>query len=605
VSSASRFVRELPSGWHAEGTTLLFADVVESTRLLAADEGRNAWRIQALLDDLVRLACAGYAAELLEHRGDGLLLRWAGHEREAARCALAMAGLVHGRAQAARADEAVQMRFGLHRGEVLSDGQRVYGSQVALAARVATLAQPGEVVVSQAVRDHLVPGLDGEVADMGECWVKHAAEPVRAYRLGSLGSGVGHARAGAGTALPDTAPPLPCIAVLPFRPIGLDGGSEQAGVLELIGENLVHALSLTDQLAVVSWFSTRSLSCEIDSTQALRSRLGASWWVSGSCARFGDRLVIGVELLDAQTDAVAWTARVSTSLGDLMCAEPAFAAELAQGLVQRLCEAEARRLARHALPNLASHSILTGAIGLMHRSTRDSFMKSREALEYLLERHPRLHAVQPWLAQWYVLKNTRGFGQEPEQDAARALDHTHRALDALPEDGRALALLGFTHFHLRGDTGTAERHLDLALQANPNDPLALIFAAAIKAALAKADQGRQLSISALRIAPFDPLRDYMLGIAAGCLLSSGAADEARRMAEQSVRGNAAHPYAWRVLLFACAQLGEIERARQAHQQLQRLGLSFTVAGYRARSKLAAADLANALSALRAVGVPEH
>jgi len=591
-------LHELPSGWHAEGTTLLFADVVESTCLLAADEGRNAWRIQALLDALTRLACDAFGAELLEHRGDGLLLRWVGREREAARCALALADLVRGRGRASRPEERVQMRFGLHRGEVLSDGQRLYGSQVNLAARVATLAQPGEVVISQAVRDHVVPGLDGELFDMGECWVKHAAEPVRAYRLGSVGAAEAEAR------LPETGPPLPCIAVLPLRAIGFAGGPEQSGTLELIGENLVHALSLTDQLAVVSWFSTRALSSEALARDDLVGRLGAAWWVSGSCARFGERLVIGVELLDAHTHAVAWTARVTTSLGDLMCAEPPFAAELAQGLVQRICEAEARRLARHALPNLASHSILTGAIGLMHRSARDSFMKSREALEYLLERHPRMHAVQPWLAQWYVLKNTRGFGHEPQQDAVRAIGHARRALDALPEDGRALALLGFTHFHLLDDTEAAERHLDLALAANPNDPLALIFAGAIKAARSKIGEGRQLSVNALRIAPFDPLRDYMLGIASGCLLSNGETGEALRMAEQSVRGNAAHPYAWRVLLFACAQAGQLARARQAHEQLCRLGVSFTVAGYRARSKLPPADLDHALAALRAVGVPE-
>jgi class 3 adenylate cyclase/TolB-like protein len=589
----------LPLGWQAAASTLIFADVVESVRLIDADQVRNAWRISQLLDSLVQLATGSFGAELLERRGDGLLLCWSGQQSRAAACALQLAALADTQGRGDVDDDRILLRFGLHCGDMLRDGARVYGSQVNMAARVAALAAPGQVVLSQAMRDCITPGLDGELVDLGDCWVKHVAEPVRVYRWAPAGRTQAEAR------LPEPSLPCPCIAVLPFRMTAMRGTADQEAIAELIGENIVHALSRTDQLAVVSWFSTRRIAPGDAGLADTANKLGAGWIVSGSCAGEPGRLVIGVELLDAHNNAVAWTARINSSLSDLLEAEPACAGEVAQGLVQRVCEGEAKRLARHALPNLASHSILTGAIGLMHRSARDSFLKSREALEYLLERHPRMHAVRPWLAQWYVLKNTRSFGQEPKADAAHAIAQTRRALDALPQDARALALLGFAHFHLLDDVDTAERHLDLAVQANPNDPLALTFTAAVKSSCRKADEGLGLSISALRIAPFDPLRDYMRGIAAGCALSCGDLALGSRLAEQSLRENAAHPYAWRVLLIASALQGELDKARQAHQRLLQLGVQLTVASYRLRSKLRPQELDLATQALRAAGVPEH
>lgn len=585
--------------WGSAPTTLIFADVVESVRLIEADELRNARRIGELVDRLAALACRGFGARLLERRGDGLMLAWPGLDRRAAACALALTALAHETAAEAAAAEPILLRVGVHCGDMLGDGQRVYGSHVNLAARVASLAGPGQVLLSQAMRDCVVPGLEGELTDLGDCWVKHAAAPLRVYRWSAPGLQRDP------PALPEPRLPCPCIAVLPFRTVALAEPEERQAVRELVGENLVHALSRTDQLAVVSWFSTRRIAPDVAEPAELARRLGAGWLLTGSCTGSAAGLVVGIELLDMQTSTVAWTARLRTTLADLLQAESSFAGEVAQGLVQRVCEGEARRLARHALPNLASHSILTGAIGLMHRSTRDSFMKSREALEYLLERHPRMHAVRPWLAQWYVLKNTRGFGDEPQADARQAIAHTRRALDALPQDGRALALLGFAHFHLLDDPATALQHLDQAVQINPNDPLALVFNAAVKSTVARATEGLGLSVSALRIAPFDPLRDYMRGIASGCALSAGDLALAVGMAEDSLRENAAHPYAWRVLLIAAALQGSLDRARQAHQQLLHLGVQLTVAAYRARSKLPPDDLDRAIRALRAAGVPDH
>ena len=441
--------------------------------------------------------------------------------------------------------------------------------------------------------------VDGDIADLGECFLKHTNGAVRAFRVSPSGS--------ERTLQVDDSKQLqarPVVAVLPFRVYGAETLATSASICDLIAENVIHLIARNDQIAVTSWMSSRAFGDQNYSAVSAGEALGASWLVTGSAYLQGSELLLNAELIQTGDSRIEWSGRVRGDTRDLLLAESETTSEIAQSVIQRIVEVETRRVSKHALPNLASHSILTGAIGLMHRSGKDNFIKSRSALEYLLERHPRMHAVRPWLAQWYVLRNTRGFADDPKADASRALEQTNRALDALPDDSRAIALLGFTHFHLLSDAVTAEKFLDQSVAMNGNDPLAGIFCAAVKSVRQVVDEGWALSLHALKIAPFDPLRDYMRAIASGCAMSVGALDVAIELASASVRENSNHPYAWRVLLIARARRGQLVEARLAYEKLVFLQQDLRVSTYSARSKLSSADLQIAVDALRAVGVPE-
>ncbi len=88
-------------------------------------------------------------------------------------------------------------------------------------------------------------------------------------------------------------------------------------------------------------------------------------------------------------------------------------------------------------------------------------------LEHLLERFPRAAVPRAWLAKWYVLRVSRGFVQDMRSESARALDHTHRALDNSPDCSLALAVEGFVHCHMLRDLDTADQKLDEALASQP------------------------------------------------------------------------------------------------------------------------------------------
>lgn len=581
---------------HIETTTIMFADVVESVRLIEQDESANVSFIRAMLRDLSTQVVPKHAGKVLERRGDGLLVAFS-DARSAALCALAIHEHSLAKNQSRIQRDFASLRIGIHSAEVLADESAIYGKGINVAARIGSLAGPGETVVSADVRDCLVAGVDVDVTDIGECFLKHVEGSIHAFRIGSVGA----ARESMGTLAKVVEEELPRVAVLPFR--RATASPTSAAASDLICESLVHALASSERCRVTSWLSSRVAEHSAVDARSVGVKLCAQWLVTGSLYEQGDHIVIASELINVASEEVESTIRVSGLASDLLEAESEIVGELAHHVVQRVLESEAKRISKHALPTLQSHSILTGAIGLMHRSRRESFTKSREALEFLLERHPRMHAVRPWLAQWFVLRNTRGFSHDPDDDAKRAIEQTRRAIDALPSDALSLAMQGFVTFHIVKDLSEADRLIDESLAASPNNVFANIFASATKAALGDYETGWEYANRALQSSPFDPLRNYLRSIAASSAILAKRYETCFELSSKSVQENASHPAAWRTLAMSAALTGRLEQARTASRRLLQLVPNLTVEQYRRLSHLPSEQLEILAEALTEAGIP--
>ncbi len=169
-----------------ETTTIMFADVVESVRLIAQNEAANVVRIRALLKLLCTQVIPRYDGEVLERRGDGLLVKF-GETRNAAACALDLHAVAASASFESDPSATIALRIGIHSSSVLVDESAIYGQGINLAARVAALAGPGETIASGSARDALTAGFDADIEDLGDCYVKHVSEPIRAFRLGTVG----------------------------------------------------------------------------------------------------------------------------------------------------------------------------------------------------------------------------------------------------------------------------------------------------------------------------------------------------------------------------------------------------------------------------------
>jgi len=214
---------------------ILAADVAGYSRLMGADEEGTLERLKALRHELVDPQIAEHKGRIVKTTGDGLLVEFASIV-DAVRCAVAVQQAMPERNTGIGADDRIELRIGINLGDVIVEGDDLYGDGVNIAARIEALADAGGVFVSNTVYDHVRDRVPFVFEDLGEQQVKNIARPVRVYRV----------RDAAVKAPEQPAPVLPLpdkpsIAVLPFQ--NMSGDPEQEYFVDGMVEEIITALS--------------------------------------------------------------------------------------------------------------------------------------------------------------------------------------------------------------------------------------------------------------------------------------------------------------------------------------------------------------------------
>jgi tetratricopeptide (TPR) repeat protein len=226
--------------------------------------------------------------------------------------------------------------------------------------------------------------------------------------------------------------------------------------------------------------------------------------------------------------------------------------------------------------------LLLGSIKLMHRSTKEEFLKTRRVLDELINRHSRIAAPRAWLGNWYILRVTRGWSEDRTREAAEALSITHAALDRDPSDALALATEGFVYCHLLKDLDEARARCEQAVAANPSHALGWLYLGTVNAFKGETASAIDATKRAIELSPLDPQRYYFESLGATAALSAHQYADAERLARSSLALNRMHPSTWRALTIALVGQGRINEARAVLDEVRRLEPSLTVEKYLAR-----------------------
>ena len=216
---------------------ILAADVAGYSRLMGADEEGTLERLKALRRELLDPKIAEHHGRIVKTTGDGLLVEFASVV-DAVRCAVAVQQAMPERNTGVAADSRIELRIGINLGDVIVEGDDLYGDGVNIAARIEALADAGGVFVSNTVHDHVRDRLPFVFEDLGEQQVKNIARPVRVYRVRDRRPPRAHRRQ-LQPALP--LPDKPSIAVLPFA--NMSGDPEQEYFADGMVEEIITALS--------------------------------------------------------------------------------------------------------------------------------------------------------------------------------------------------------------------------------------------------------------------------------------------------------------------------------------------------------------------------
>ena len=161
---------------------ILAADVAGYSRLMGADEEGTLKRLKALRRELIDPKIAEHHGRIVKTTGDGLLVEFASVV-DAVRCAVEVQQAIAGRNTSIEVDNRIDLRIGINLGDVIVEDDDLYGDGVNIASRIEALANPGGVLVSSTVHDHVRDRLPFVFEDLGEQQVKNIARPVRVYRV--------------------------------------------------------------------------------------------------------------------------------------------------------------------------------------------------------------------------------------------------------------------------------------------------------------------------------------------------------------------------------------------------------------------------------------
>ncbi|MDP9811517.1 TolB-like protein/class 3 adenylate cyclase [Rhizobium tibeticum] len=294
---------------------ILAADVAGYSRLMEWDEEGTHARLQLVLRDVVRPAVGMHKGRIVKTAGDGFLAEFAS-AIEAVRCAVDFQQAIAERNEGVADDLRLAFRVGINLGDILTDHEDVFGDCVNIAARLEAMAEPGGVLISHTVHEHVDRKLPIRFDDQGECALKNIARPIRAYRVCWKDTLVApDKRDNPSRDTPPALPQIASIAVLPFATPNSDG--EQEVFAEGLAEDLITDLSKVRGLLVIAAHSSLAYRDRSVDLRVIATQLGVRYLIEGSVRRAQTRIRINVELIDASHGSCLWAERFDRDLADI------------------------------------------------------------------------------------------------------------------------------------------------------------------------------------------------------------------------------------------------------------------------------------------------
>jgi class 3 adenylate cyclase/TolB-like protein len=559
--------------------TVLVIDLVESVRLMAANEAQVVTLWRGFVQFATTEVLPARGGRLVKSLGDGLLAEFE-HPAQAVRAALALHRHFDAANRSLPAAQQLYLRAGINATQLYVDDVDVYGHGVNLAARVADLAAPGETVVTASVYDAIVVGVDADVQDRGESYLKHWPEPVRTWAVSAVNERTPVVRMP--TPAESASEFRPGVAVVPFET--RSHAAEQFVIGELIADGVITQLSRSQDLRVISRLSTSAFRGRGNTPAEIGQRLEASYTLSGSYVSFGDKVVITAELSDNRRNEVVWAERLSGDTLDLLQAESELITRLSEATANAVLHHLVQRTLVQPVPQLESNALMLGGITLMHRSTPRDLQRSHELLEAVVDRHKRVATPWAWLAKWHIMQVVQGLASEPARTFREAIGVADRALDLEPNSSLAMAIKGHALCHLGNDVQGARRLLVDSTEVNPNDAMAWLYRSVWSTMWGQGSDSVTEAETAVHLSPLDPQQYYFEMMLATCYAACEDWSRAIELSRSSLRKNCYHLPTLRCLTASLFEVGNVEEARVHFGTIRSLEPNLTIERYLASGR---------------------
>jgi len=543
---------------------ILAADVAGYSRLMGADEEGTLERLKALRRELVDPKIAEHHGRIVKTTGDGILVEFASVV-DAVRCAVEVQQAMAGRHTGVKADNRIELRIGINLGDMIVEGDDLYGDGVNIAARIEALADAGGVFVSNTVHDHVRDRLPFVFEDLGEQQVKNIARPVRVYRVRDTAAKSPSALVPSALPLPDK----PSIAVLPFA--NMSGDPEQEYFADGMVEEIITALSRIRWLFVIARNSTFTYKGQSVDVKQVGHELGVRYVLEGSVRKAGQRVRITGQLIDATTGTHLWADRFDGSLEDVFELQDKVAVSVAGVIEPRLQAAEISRSSERSTDDLTAYDLNLRAYAMFWSSAKH-IPEALRLTKQAIARDPRYGPALAWAAYCCVALIHGNQSENREANRREGVDFARRALQVAGDDPGVLTNASYALAYFGEDIGAMMALVDRALALNPSFARGWYISGVIKLWAGQPDVAIEHVEASMRLSPRAPVGPA-LGVIGGAHFFARRFTEAVPKLLLAIQEYSSYIQPYRYLAACYAHMGQFDDAQEIVARLRRSALS--------------------------------
>jgi adenylate cyclase len=460
----------------------------------------------------------------------------------------------------------MNFRIGINLGDVLVDGDVIYGDGVNIAARLEGLAEPGGICISEYVYTQVHNKRELEFVDMGSQTLKNIPDPVRVYRVAANVDETAPPAAAQEAALPPPKalplPDKPSLAVLPF--VNLSADPKQDYFSDGLTMDIMTALVRIPGLFLIS--------------EILSANLGVSHVLDGGVRKAGDRVRITARLIETCSGRHIWADRYDRQIDDIFAVQDEITEKIVAAMDIQLVTGEVSRSIRDTLRNPQALESYYRGWEALFGSTKEDILEAQQMFEETMRLEPEAsfgYAMAAWAHWWAV---AQGLTENVSATLERATDLAGRAMDL--DDFTGLPHLVMAEIDLYNrEHDKALAAAEKAVIARPSCDISFVAKANILTYLGRAAEAIDLAKFAIRLAPVYP--PFFQVVLAAAYYGSGRYDEAIAAATKAVKADRDNLGAFLILAGANAALDRPEASQKAAAEVRRITPDFSLETYAA------------------------
>src|SRR5262245_8463713 len=564
---------------------VLNADVVGYSRLMSADEAGTLQLLKAYETGVIEPTGTKHKGRIVKRMGDGYLAEFASVV-DAVECALGW------QTQAADGDRQLKFRIGVHLGDIMAEGEDIYGEGVNIAARLEALSQPGCITLSDDAFRQVRDRVSVEFHDLGEHEIKNITRPLRVWEWRCP------------TAVPRrlqnvrlSAMDKPSIVIMPFR--NLTGDPDMEYLSDGLRMDIQNALVKVSGLFLIA--SGSAYAFRGARPQDAGCTLGATYVLEGSIRAAGKKLRVTAELSEAASGRIVLGEQFDRTLDDSFNLQDEITGRVLSAINVRLVLGEQAKVWHKTLKDLRALEAFYKGVHAFYQMDRESMQRARQYFERVAEIRPEVAVGATWVAMSHWFDIQRGWSEAPEKSKELARQWAETAAAMQDTDGQAHSALSY--FYL------IERRFDEALEAGrqaianrPSCAYANCFYGNVLHYCGEQDGAIHHVKLAMRVQPLHP--PFYLHMPALAYRANGELDSAVLTAKQALELNPKDLANRIVLTSAYVELGLRDLAEETAADIKRVDPSFSVAQFaNAQPYRNNSLLEKFVSDLRSAGLP--